>query len=93
MCARTRGARGSGRPCTSSSSGKLVDLGYCQAFAGVALPNAASIALHESVGFEPIGVYRRVGYKHGAWRDVAWWQKTLQEIERPAPPRRFGAAT
>jgi len=72
---------------------QLVDLGYCQAFAGVALPNAASIALHESVGFEPIGVYRRVGYKHGAWRDVAWWQKTLQEVERPAPPRRFGAAT
>jgi len=61
----------------------LVDLGYVQAFAGIALPNEPSVALHESLGFEPIGVYRQVGFKHGAWRDVGWWQKTLQ----PAPAR------
>jgi L-amino acid N-acyltransferase YncA len=70
---------------------ELVALGYCQAFAGIALPNAASIGLHESVGFEPLGVYRRVGYKRGTWHDVGWWQKSLQAVEHPAPPRRFTA--
>ncbi len=62
--------------------GRLFELltaaGYCQAFAGIALPNVASVALHESVGFVPIGIYRNVGFKHGAWRDVGWWQRQLQ---------------
>ena len=65
----------------------LIAAGYCQAFAGIALPNAASVALHEAIGFEPIGVYRNVGFKHGAWRDVGWWQKTLQLPELPQEPR------
>jgi len=68
----------------------LVELGYCQAFAGIALPNPASVALHESLGFTSLGVYRRVGFKLGNWHDVGWWQKTLQVIEQPAPPRLFG---
>jgi phosphinothricin acetyltransferase len=62
---------------------ELRALGYCQAFAGITLPNAASVALHESLGFKPIGVYRNVGYKLGAWHDVGWWQATLQ---LPDPP-------
>jgi phosphinothricin acetyltransferase len=57
--------------------------GYVNAFAGISLPNAASVALHEAMGFEAIGVYRNVGYKLGAWRDVGWWQLALCE-----PPRR-----
>jgi L-amino acid N-acyltransferase YncA len=65
----------------------LVDAGYCQAFAGIALPNAASVALHESLGFQAIGVYRNVGFKHGRWRDVGWWQKELQRPDAPASPR------
>ena len=60
--------------------------GYFQAFAGIALPNAASVALHESLGFEAIGVYRSVGFKHGAWRDVGWWQRALQERGDHVPP-------
>ncbi len=64
----------------------LTDAGYCQAFAGIALPNAVSVALHESIGFAPIGVYRNVGFKHGAWRDVGWWQKQLQLPAIPEPP-------
>jgi phosphinothricin acetyltransferase len=56
----------------------LAELGYCQAFAGIALPNAGSVGLHEAMGFEAIGVYRGVGFKHGAWRDVGWWQKPLR---------------
>jgi phosphinothricin acetyltransferase len=57
--------------------------GYVNAFAGISLPNAASVALHEAMGFAPIGVHRDVGYKLGAWRDVGWWQLALCE-----PPRR-----
>ncbi len=69
----------------------LADLGYCQAFAGIALPNAASVALHESLGFQPIGVYREVGFKFGAWRDVGWWQRRLRTDAQPQPPRPFVA--
>ncbi len=47
------------------------------AFAGIALPNPASIALHEAFGFETIGIYREVGWKMGGWRDVGWWQRLL----------------
>lgn len=55
----------------------LATRGMHAAFAGIALPNDASIALHEAAGFTPIGTYREVGYKFGAWRDVGWWQKLL----------------
>jgi phosphinothricin acetyltransferase len=50
---------------------------YHAAFAGIALPNAASIGLHEAMGFTPLGIYREVGWKLGAWRDVGWWQRLL----------------
>ncbi len=66
----------------------LALLGYFQAFAGIAQPNAASVALHESVGFKPLGAYRNVGFKLGAWHDVAWWQLALRE---PAPPQALRA--
>ena len=46
-------------------------------YAGIALPNDASVALHRSLGFVPVGVYHHVGYKHGAWRDVWWWHLRL----------------
>ncbi|WP_435177238.1 GNAT family N-acetyltransferase [Halorussus sp. AFM4] len=63
--------------------------GFHNAYAGIALPNEASVGLHESLGFEPVGVYESVGYKRGAWRDVGWWQLALRDrSERPAshPP-------
>jgi L-amino acid N-acyltransferase YncA len=47
------------------------------ACAGIALPNDASVGLHEALGFEPVGIYRRIGYKAGAWHDVGWWQLRL----------------
>jgi phosphinothricin acetyltransferase len=69
----------------------LREQGYFKAFAGITLPNAASVRLHESVGFRPIAVYRGVGYKMGQWLDVGWWQLDLQpEVENPAEPRPFG---
>jgi phosphinothricin acetyltransferase len=61
--------------------------GYANAFAGVALPNNASVGLHESLGFTHVGVYRAVGWKLGAWWDVGWWQLRLTSSD--APPRRL----
>ena len=58
--------------------------GFYVAHAGITLPNAASVGLHESFGFRPVGVYPAVGWKFGAWRDVGWWHLPLQE--RPATP-------
>jgi phosphinothricin acetyltransferase len=54
---------------------------YVNAYAGISLPNPASVAFHEAMGFVPVGVYQRVGYKHGAWRDVGWWSRTLRECD------------
>lgn len=48
-------------------------------FAGIALPNDASLALHRSLGFTHVGIYRRVGYKLGAWHDTSWWQLRLTD--------------
>jgi L-amino acid N-acyltransferase YncA len=50
---------------------------YHAAFAGIALPNDASVGLHEAMGFTPVGIYHEVGWKMGAWRDVGWWQRLL----------------
>ena len=62
--------------------------GYYNAYAGIALPNLASIRLHEALGFEPIGIYHRVGYKLGGWHDVGWWQLMMQEQGKaPDPPK------
>jgi phosphinothricin acetyltransferase len=63
--------------------------GFYNAYAGIALPNEASVSLHESLGFERVGVYESVGYKDGAWRDVGWWQLKLRDrdAETPDQPR------
>lgn len=71
---------GVGRGLYVSLFGILAAQGYFNAFAGIALPNAGSVALHEAMGFEKLGVYRRVGFKLGEWRDVGWWQLTLSKV-------------
>ena len=55
----------------------LRDRGFHAAFAGIAQPNAASVALHEAMGFTLVGIYREVGWKLDGWRDVGWWQRLL----------------
>jgi phosphinothricin acetyltransferase len=47
------------------------------------LPNDASVGLHRAMGFEPVGTYRRIGFKHGTWHDVAWTQRMLGDGEDP----------
>ena len=87
MRADKRG-RGIGKALYNELFRQLVDLGYYRAYAGIALPNAASVALHESVGFRKLGVYEDVGWKFGAWRSVGWWQRALQpSAPDPVPPR------
>jgi L-amino acid N-acyltransferase YncA len=61
----------------------LTDKGYCTAYAGITLPNEASVRLHKSMGFGEVGVFRRAGWKFGQWHDVSWWQRAL----RDTPPR------
>ena len=61
------------------------------ACAGITLPNDASIGLHRAIGFEPVGVYKRIGWKMGAWRDVSWWQLDLTPATDAPPPEPLGA--
>ncbi len=56
---------------------ELLDLGFYHAFAGITLPNPASVALHKSVGFSAIGTFPCVGYKFGEWHDVSWWYRKI----------------
>ena len=81
--------RGIGRALYTSLLAVLPLQGYVNAYAGVTLPNPASVGLHEALGFQPVGVYRQVGFKCGAWHDVAWFQRPLQPWpeEPPAPKR------
>ena len=60
---------------------KLKDSKFHAAFAGIALPNAASVGLHESVGFHQVGIYREVGFKFGKWHDVGWWQRLIGDAD------------
>lgn len=72
-----RHRRGVGRLLLSKLLTEAAERGFHAAFAGVALPNDASIGLHEALGFTPVGIYREVGWKFGAWRNVGWWQRLL----------------
>ena len=60
------------------------------AVAGITLPNDASIALHRALGFEHVGTHRAIGWKAGAWRDVAWWQLQLAPHGDGPPPEPLG---
>ncbi len=82
---KSRG-RGVGRRLMSEVLTRLQALGYVNAFAGVTLPNPASVRLFESLGFEQIALQNQAGYKLGAWHDVGWWQLQVQLPSVP-PPR------
>lgn len=72
--------KGVGRALYSRLIAELTERGFHAAFAGIALPNPGSVALHESMGFTPLGIYREVGQKFGRWHDVGWWQRLLPRL-------------
>ena len=76
--------RGVGRALYTSLFKLLALQGYSNAYAGITLPNAGSVGLHQGLGFAPVGVYRNVGHKLGGWHDVGWWQLALRPLV-PAP--------
>ncbi|HEY2768808.1 MAG TPA: arsinothricin resistance N-acetyltransferase ArsN1 family B [Solirubrobacteraceae bacterium] len=75
--APTHHRRGVGRELYDELIRRLAQQHLRIACAGITLPNDASISLHRALGFQPVGVYRRIGWKHGAWHDVSWWQLDL----------------
>jgi phosphinothricin acetyltransferase len=77
--------RGAGRSLYAALFALLTLQGYFKACAGITMPNPASVALHEALGFKLVGVYRGIGYKKGSWHDVVWYEAALQP-ERPDPP-------
>ncbi len=85
IAAEFRG-RGIGRALYEALLERLRKHGFHMACAGITLPNEASVALHEGLGFEPVGVNRRIGWKQGAWRDVGWWQLELAPAGEGHPP-------
>lgn len=83
------GARGKGvgRSLYAALLRILAAQNYRQAFAGIALPNAGSIALHEAVGFRHIGTNPEAGFKFGRWHDLGWWSFQLNSGDsEPSPP-------
>jgi L-amino acid N-acyltransferase YncA len=78
---------GGGRALYEALLARLRERGFRIAIAGMTLPNQASVGLHEALGFEPVGTYRRIGYKLGDWHDVAWMQcRLLDEGGEPPEP-------
>jgi L-amino acid N-acyltransferase YncA len=75
--------QGIGRALYTQLLNELCERGFASAFAGITLPNDASVGFHESLGFQPIGVFPRVGRKLGTWHDVAWFYRAIQDADPP----------
>ncbi len=66
----------------------LKEMQFSNVYAIIVLPNAGSVALHTALGFEPVGVYKKIGFKHGAWHDVFWMVKYINDhISAPPAPK------
>lgn len=70
--------KGIGRALYTQLLNELCERGFGSAFAGITLPNDASVGFHESLGYELVGVFPRVGRKFGTWHDVAWFYRSIQ---------------
>jgi phosphinothricin acetyltransferase len=79
---------GAGSALYEALFGRLAARGFRMALAGITLPNDPSLGLHRTLGFVPVGTYRRVGWKFGAWHDVAWLQRPLGNDDGPPAPLR-----
>jgi L-amino acid N-acyltransferase YncA len=84
--------RGVGTALYTSLFDVLAVQGIRNVYAGITLPNSASVGMHRRVGFAEVGVYHHVGYKFGAWHDVAWFERSILPAEKdPAEPKPFPA--
>lgn len=61
--------------------------GYVNVYAGVSMPNIKSEEFHLALGFSEIGIFKKIGFKFGAWHDTKWFQ--LHLIEHPANPEKL----
>ncbi len=59
--------------------------GFHNVYAGVSLPNDQSLAFHRKLGFAEVGIFKKIGYKHGQWLDTHWFQKQIHEPLDPPP--------
>jgi phosphinothricin acetyltransferase len=81
---------GIGRGLYTALFSLLYRQGFYNLYAGITLPNDGSVGLHEALGFQPVGIYRSVGFKFGIWHDVGWWHLPLRSGSRtPEPPTAF----
>jgi phosphinothricin acetyltransferase len=85
---RGRRRTGGGRALYELLFARLAERGFRTAVAGMTLPNDASVGLHRAMGFEPVGTYRRIGWKQDTWHDVAWAQRTIATGQDPPPEPR-----
>jgi phosphinothricin acetyltransferase len=84
--------QGIGRSLYDALIALLRHQGYHALFAGITLPNEASVAIHSAIGMRKVGIYREVGFKFGQWHDVMWMGMTISPPARPtAPPTPFSA--
>jgi L-amino acid N-acyltransferase YncA len=82
--------RGVGTALYASLFDVLAFQGIRNVYAGITLPNPASEGMHRRAGFAEVGVYHHVGYKFGAWHDVAWFERAILPAEKdPAEPKAF----
>lgn len=77
--AQTASRQGIGRRLYNHLFKELVARNVNAVMAGIALPNPASINLHESFAMEKVAHFKQVGCKFGQWVDVAYWQKLLND--------------
>jgi len=82
-CAADARGKGVGKRLYARLFEILTAQNYVMAFAGIALPNDASVAVHRSLGFELVGTYPSVGFKDGTWRDTQWWCRPLADPSTP----------
>lgn len=75
----THQGKGLGRTLYRVLIPRLAERGFCNAYAGITLPNAASVGFHQSMGFLHIGVFKSVGWKFNQWHDVSWWHLQIRE--------------
>jgi L-amino acid N-acyltransferase YncA len=78
--------RGVGRRLYAALFPLLHQQGFYRVYAGIGLPNEQSVGLHRSFGFEDVGIYRKIGWKHGEWIDVLWMSRDLRNNDLNPPP-------